>query len=95
MCVAAYRIFMRLSSKNLTEWDLATAIDELFVDTAAPRKSARLEASRRAHRAEVAHWTNMYYLQLSWDLAKFYDSIEVENLLEEAHASEFPAEQLV
>ena len=55
LCAGAYRLFLKLAgSTDLQRWDRDVALDGSFVDSAAPRQSAKKAALKRALKAEAA-----------------------------------------
>ena len=78
ICSSFYRILFRLLSPELSAWDSSVAFDNEVVDTAAPGRSALVEALVRNLSFELAYWTSHHVLAIFWDINKFFDSIDVD-----------------
>ena len=83
-----YRLVMKLNKSNITQWDAAKAE---FWDTALKGSSCLRAALCRALKVEVATAQGFASVGLLWDLAAFFDSIRLPQLMKVALEKEFPS----
>ena len=79
------------AGEEIRDWEDAT---ESKFDTAAKGSSALLAALKRNLVAELAFWLGDMSLAVFNDFEKFFDSIDIPKLLEQAVFTEFPARKL-
>ena len=77
-----YRLLMEVGNLSMNEFESKVA----FVDDSAKSgASAVLAAEDRAFEAELAAMSGHVTLQMLWDIKKFFDSLGIEVVLQEAH----------
>ena len=82
-----YRLVMRLNKSHITDWDEAKAG---FWDTAIRGSSCLRAALARALQMEVATTQGFAAAGILWDIAAFYDSIRIHDLIRMALGLQFP-----
>ena len=82
-----YRLVMRLNKSHITDWDEAKAG---FWDTAIRGSSCLRAALARALQMEVATTQGFAAAGILWDIAAFYDSIRIHELICMALGLQFP-----
>ena len=85
-----YRMAMR-ADEEIKEWESQT---ESKFDTATKGSSALIAALKRNLAAEIAMWLGDLSLAVFNDFEKFFDSIDIPKLLEQAVLTQFPARKL-
>ena len=93
MAIAAtiYRLLMELDNEEVAEYERTNAYRG---DSATAGASAVRAAEDRALEAELANFEGQQTITLLWDIKKFFDSIDISKLIEEAEATGFPLRQL-
>jgi hypothetical protein len=81
-----YRMLLRVDGE-IREWELA---NKASYDSANVGSSALLAALVRNLRAEVAHWLGEFSLAVFNDFEKFFDSLDLQYLLQETVFTKFP-----
>ena len=86
-----YRMALRADS-TVRKWELDNMAS---FDSALPGASALSAALRRNLKAEVAYWLGALIATVLNDYEKFFDTLNIVELIRESYVNEFPAQQLV
>ena len=87
-----YRLLMELDNQEVAAFEAAQAFE---CDSAKAGSSSIVAAEERALETELAKAEGQHVLVVSWDFTKFFDTINVQVLFEEAAKLGFPLRQLV
>ena len=82
-------------NEELRDWDQQIVADFGFDDTAAPNRRSRVAVGKRQALAETASLLNKPCVQVLYDIAKFFDTINLDLLLPWAEQHGFPVDLLV
>ena len=86
-----YRLLMEMDNEEVAEFEAKNAYQN---DSAAAGASAVAAAEDRAVEAELARLSGLVTISTLWDLRKFFDSIDIEVLIQLARDLGFPLKQL-
>ena len=87
-----YRLLMELDNQEVAAFEAAEAFE---CDSAKAGSSAIVAAEDRALETELAKAEGQHVLVVLWDFTKFFDTINVQVLFEEAAKLGFPLRQLL
>ena len=87
-----YRIVMAMQKNIVREWDKKVGSR---YDSAMQGSSPKIAAAIRALEMEQKTIRGEYVIQIMWDVAKYFDSLDIKTLIERAVRYEFPLEPLV
>ena len=91
ICATFYRLLMAIMKADIRDWDSRVGLDG---DSALPGRSPHDETAWRQLLMELACLQGKSVGQMLWDVAKFFDSLDVPILIERAEGLGFPLDQL-
>ncbi len=92
VCTTFYRLLLAVLKGEVREWDVDIGLEG---DSALPGRSPLEETAWRHLMMEQASLRGKFVGQLLWDLAKFFDSLNIPLLIKRAEELHFPIDQLV
>ncbi len=92
VCTTFYRVLIAVMKGEVREWDVEVGMEG---DSALPGRSPLDETAWRHLLMEQAVLLGKHVAQLLWDVAKFFDSLNIPLLIERAEELNFPIDQLV
>ncbi len=92
ICATFYRLLMAVMKKPVRAWDLQVGLEG---DSALPGRSPLEETAWRHLCMEQAVLRGKFVAQMLWDMAKFFDSLDIPELLARCEELDFPTDQLV
>ena len=92
ICTTFYRVLIAMMKDEVRSWDVEVGTEG---DSAMPGKSPLDETAWRHLWMEQATLRGKYVVQLLWDVAKFFDSVDIPALIRRAEHLDFPIDGLV
>ena len=92
ICTTFYRLLMAVMKQEVREWDVGVG---MAGDSALPGRSPLDETAWRHLLMEQACLRGKFVGQMLWDIAKFFDSLGIPQLISRAEELDFPSDQLV